>query len=170
MSAKDEAELLAAWVDATVEAEAPPAALRARLLDSVAGPGRFGALAAALGRVADLGAEAVAALLAKVDQAAAWRDAPFAAGVRYFHFTPGPGAACVEAGFVRLRPGARFPRHEHLGREVTFVLDGLLHDRGQVHGPGSVVEAMAGTEHDYSAGPGRDLVIVSLNGGVDYLA
>jgi quercetin dioxygenase-like cupin family protein len=163
----DDAELFSAWVDATVDAEAPPPALRGRVLESVAGPGRFAPLAAALGRVTDLGAEAIAALLAKIDDAAAWSDAPFA-GVRYFHFTPGAGAPVVEAGFVRLTPGARFPHHKHLGREVTFVVDGLLEDRGQVYGPGSVVESAAGTEHDYTAGPGRDLVIVSLHGGVEY--
>ncbi|HVU49664.1 MAG TPA: cupin domain-containing protein [Polyangia bacterium] len=165
----DDSELFSAWVDATVEAEAPPPALRARLLASLAGPARFAALAAALGRVTDLGAEAIAALLAKVDDPAAWSDAPFP-GVRYFHFTPGAGAAVVEAGFVRLAPGARFPHHRHLGHEVTFVLDGLLEDRGQVYGPGSVVESAAGTEHDYSAGAGRDLVIVSLHDGVEYRA
>jgi len=50
------------------------------------------------------------------------------------------------------------------------VVDGLLHDRGRVYGPGSVVESAPGTEHDYTAGPGRDLVLVSLHGGVEYLA
>jgi len=163
----DDAELFTAWVDATIAAEAPPPALRARLLASVAGPGRFAAIAGALRRVTDLGADAVAALLAKIDDAAAWSDAPFP-GVRYFHFTPGLGAAVVEAGFVRLAPGARFPHHKHLGHEVTFVVDGLLEDRGRVYGPGSVVESDAGSEHDYAAGPGRDLVIVSLHGGVEY--
>jgi quercetin dioxygenase-like cupin family protein len=162
-------ELFSAWVDATVDAEAPPSEVRARLLASVAGPGRFAALAAALGRVTDLAGDAVAALLAKVDDAAAWSDAPFP-GVRYFHFTPGPGAAVVEAGFVRLAPGARFPHHKHLGREVTFILDGVLEDRGRTYGPGSVVESAAGTEHDYTAGPGRDLVLVSLHSGVEYRA
>src|SRR5262250_2455360 len=102
----DDAELFAAWVDATVDAEAPPPGLRGRLLEGVAGPGRFAALAGALARVTDLGAEAVVALLAKIDDAAAWNDAPFP-GVRYFHFTPGAGATVVEAGFVRLAPGAR---------------------------------------------------------------
>jgi putative transcriptional regulator len=169
MSTRDAgAALFSAWVEATIDAEAPPPALRRRLLDGVAGPGRFALLADALGRFTDLGAQAVAALLGKVDDDTAWADAPFP-GVRYFHFTPGAGATAVEAGFVRLRPAARFPRHRHVGREVTLVLDGLLEDRGQVYGPASVVESAPGSEHDYTAGPGRDLVIVSLNGGVDYL-
>jgi putative transcriptional regulator len=172
MSTGDDADaLLAAWIEATVAPEAPPADLRRRLLASVAGPARFGALADALGGVTELGGAALGALLAKVDDAAAWSDAPFP-GVRYFNFAPGPAAvaAGLEAGFVRLAPGARFPRHRHLGVERTFVLDGLLEDRGQTYGPGRVVEAAAGTEHDYAAGPGRDLVIVSLHGGFELLA
>jgi quercetin dioxygenase-like cupin family protein len=168
MSARDAEELFAAWVDGTIEAEAPPPSLRARLLDTLAGPSRFAPIAEALGRVTALGADAVAALLAKVDDAAAWVDSPIP-GLRFFHFAAGPGVAVVEAGFVRLRPGARFPFHQHRGHEVTFVVDGLLEDRGQVYGPGSVVESAAGTEHDYAAGPGRDLVIVSLHNGIEYL-
>ncbi|HEY2730100.1 MAG TPA: cupin domain-containing protein [Polyangia bacterium] len=169
MKTPDEAALFSAWVEATVDVVAPPPALRRRLLDDLAGPARFGLLAGALGRVADLGAEAAWALLRKVDELAAWSDAPFP-GVRYFHFEAGAGAGAVEAGFVRVQPGARFPRHRHVGREVTFVVDGLLHDRGKVYGPGSVVESAPGTDHDYTAGPGRDLVLVSLHGGIEYLA
>jgi quercetin dioxygenase-like cupin family protein len=164
----DDGELLAAWVEATVDAEPPPPALRRRLLETVAGPGRFAPFVAALGRITDLGADAVGALLAKIDDAAAWTAAPFP-GIGYFHFEAGARAAAVEAGFVRLAPGARFPHHRHVGREVTFVVDGRLQDRGQAYGPGSVVESEPGTEHAYTAGPGRDLVIVSLHGGVEYL-
>jgi putative transcriptional regulator len=167
VAARDDGELLAAWVEATVAPEVPSAALRRRLLESAAGPGRFAAIAAALGRVTDLAADAVAALLGKIDDARAWTEAPFP-DVRYLHFNPGAAVAAVEAGFVRMAPGARFPHHKHLGHEVTFVIDGLLHDRGHVYGPGSVIESAAGSEHDYAAGPGRDLVIVSLHGGVEY--
>ena len=107
-------------------------------------------------------------MLAKIDDAATWIEAPFP-GVRYFNFTPGATAGAVEAGVVRLGPGARFPRHRHLGREVSLVLDGLLEDRGAVHGPGSVVEAELGSAHDYAAGPGRDLLLVSVHGGFEIL-
>jgi quercetin dioxygenase-like cupin family protein len=167
MSGPDNGGVFAAWVEVRIDPEAPPAALRRRLLESVAGPGRFAPLSAALGRATDLANDAVAALLAKIDDAAAWTDAPFP-GVRYFHFRPGAAVTAVEAGLVRLAPGARFPHHKHLGREVTFVLEGLLHDRGHVYGPGSLIELDAGSEHEYAAGPGHDLVIVSLHGGIEY--
>jgi len=70
---------------------------------------------------------------------------------------------------LRGRPGARFPHHRHLGHEVSLVLDGLLEERGQVHGPGSIVKAERGTAHDYAAGPGRDLLLVSVHGGFEIL-
>ena len=62
-----------------------------------------------------------------------------------------------------------FPRHRHLGAETTFVLEGVMHDRGKVYGPGAIVSSTAGTAHDYRAAAGRDLVILSVHGGVEYL-
>jgi hypothetical protein len=44
------------------------------------------------------------------------------------------------------------------------VVDGVMHDRGQVYGPGSVLESATGTA---SAGAGRDLIIVSLHQGFE---
>lgn len=160
-----EARLLAAWAEANVAAVAPPAGLRARILGDLDGIARFKSVAEALRRFVDLGAEAVEGLLRKIDDAAAWGEG--FPGIRYFHFTPGPALAGAEAGFVRLEPGATFPHHRHLGPERTFVLDGIMQDRGEVYGPGSIVESAAGTAHEYTAGPGRDLIIVSLHKGFE---
>lgn len=162
---EDEA-LLAAYADAVVVPERPPADLRARLLEELAGPQRFRLLVPALARFADVTADALDDLLHKVDDAAGWIDG--LPNIRYFHFTPGPAAQAAEAGFVRLAPGAVFPRHKHLGVERTFVLDGVMQDRGRIYGPGSVIESTAGTDHDYTAGPGRDLLIVSLHNGYEF--
>lgn len=164
----EEALLLAAWAEANATPVAPSAALRGRILGSLAGVGRFSAVAEALRRFVDLGAEPVAELLRKVDDPSAWLSGlPGMTGVRYFHFTPGRAAAGAEAGFVRLEPGATFPHHRHLGPERTFVLDGMMHDRGQLHRPGSVIESATGTAHHYTAGAGRDLIIVSLHNGFE---
>ncbi|HVY39800.1 MAG TPA: cupin domain-containing protein [Polyangia bacterium] len=167
MSADDDAledALFAAWAEANVIAESPPAAARARLLDALSGAGRFQPLLAALGRLTDLGADALSAVLSRIDQAASWTEG--APGVSYFHFTPGPGAPAPAAGIVRVRPGAVFPRHRHLGPEVGFVLDGVLVENGQRHAAGSVIESAVGSEHEFAAAPGRDLLIVSLHGGI----
>ncbi len=157
----------AAWAEARGLAQPPPAAARARLLEAVGGVGRFRPLVGALARLTDLGADALDAVLRKIDEAGSWIEG--APGVAYFHFTPGPGAASPAAGLVRVRPGATFPRHRHLGHEVSLVLDGvLIDDAGTRHTPGACLESAAGTEHAYAAGAGRDLLLVSLHGGIAF--
>lgn len=164
---QDEDALFVAWAEANIAAEPPPPSARARLMDALDdGVGRFQPLLAALGRLTDLGAVALSAVLGRIDDAASWIDG--SPGVSYFHFTPGPGAPTPAAGIVRVRPGATFPRHRHLAPEVSFVLDGVLIESGRRHGPGSVVESASGSEHEYTAGPGRDLLVVSLHGGIAF--
>jgi hypothetical protein len=164
---RDDDDLFAAWVAAHAAEEAPPAGGRARLLDAVAGIGRFAPQLDGIARLADLAGEALFALLRRIDEPDGWNDGP--PGIRYFHFSPGPAAAAPEAGVVRMRPGALFPRHRHVGGEVSLVLEGILiDDAGDRHGPGSVLSSAAGSEHAYGAGPGRDLVLISLHGGIAF--
>ncbi len=164
---RDDDDLFAAWVEANATEETPPAPARARLLDAVAGVGRFAPQLETIARLADLAGEALFALLRRIDEPDGWIDGP--PGIRYFHFSPGPTAAAPEAGVVRLRPGALFPRHRHLGDEATVVLEGLLiDDDGNRHAPGTVLSSAAGSEHAYTAGPGRDLVLVSMHGGIAF--
>jgi anti-sigma factor ChrR (cupin superfamily) len=62
-----------------------------------------------------------------------------------------------------------FPRHLHRAGEVTFVIDGLMNDGDRLYGPGSMVEAGPGTSHEYrSAGVGRDLILLSRHGGIEF--
>ena len=163
----DDDELFAAWVEASGLEEAPPTRARARLLDAVDSSGRFALMLEAIHRLTDLAGDALAALLRRLDEPGGWIEG--APGVHYFHFSPGPAAAAPEAGIVRLRPGATFPRHRHIGDEVSLILDGvLIDDAGRRHGPGSVIPSAAGSEHAYTAGTGRDLVIVSMHGGIAF--
>ncbi|HLK92376.1 MAG TPA: cupin domain-containing protein [Polyangia bacterium] len=165
---ESDALLLAAWAEANLTPVTPPAELRARILGGLGGIERFRSVTEALRRFVDLGADAVAELLRKVDEPAAWSTGlPGLPGIRYFHFSPGAAANGAEAGFVRLEPGATFPHHRHLGPERTFVVEGVMHDGGRVYGPGSVLDSAAGTAHHYTAGPGRDLVIISLHNGIE---
>jgi putative transcriptional regulator len=158
---------LAAWAEQRVAESTPSPELRRRLLQTIAGSGRFGPFVPRLRRLFDLGAQTAADLLAQVDGAADWIEA--APGVRYFHFAPGSSVGQLEAGIVRLRPQATFPRHRHRGPELTLVLEGTLIDRGQAHGAGRVVESATGSEHDYTAGPGRNLILASLHSGIDFV-
>jgi len=159
-------EAVAAWAQLRVKAETPPPALRQRLLDTIGSVDRFRPFFASLGRLFDLTEGAVREVLARVDQSVGW--SVFPGGARYFHFLPGPAMAGLEAGVVRMAPGTTFPRHRHRAGETTIVLDGVMYDRGQVHGPGAVIEAEPGSSHDYRAGAGRDLLLVSRHGGIDF--
>lgn len=46
---------------------------------------------------------------------------------------------------VKLEPGARFPRHRHLGIEESIIIEGDCHVNGEVLMPGDYRRAMAGT-------------------------
>ena len=163
----DDRLLFLAWLEANAAPEAPPAGGRARLMDTVAGIGRFAPQLDTIARLADLAGEALFALLRRIDAPDGWIDGP--PGIRYFHFSPGPTAAAPEAGIVRMLPGTLFPRHRHIGDEVGLVLEGsLIDDDGRRHGPGAVLPCPAGSEHAYTAGPGRDLVLVSMHGGITF--
>jgi len=160
-------EAVAAWAELRVKAETPPPALRQRLLDTIGSVERFRPFFAPVGRIFDLAEGAVREILARVDEAVGW--SVFPGGARYFHFLPGPSMAGQEAGVVRMAAGTTFPRHRHRGGETTIVLDGVMYDRGQVYGPGAVIEAEPGTIHDYRAGAGRDLILLSRHGGIEMI-
>ena len=162
-------QALAAWAGATVGAAAPSPGLRRRLMATVASVERFSPFFETLRRTFDLGAVALGELLRRVDAPGGWQEAPMP-GVRYFHFQAGPALAGFETGVVRVAPGATFARHRHRGPERTFVLDGYVEDQGRVHGPGAMLEMPAGSAHDYRALPGRDLIVVSIHGGIDFEA
>lgn len=157
-------EDLAIAATAGLEPLAPSS--RERLVASAGGPQRFAAFVPTIMRLFDLGAEAVRALLARIDDASSWESSPIA-GVRLIHFAAGPAVAASDAGFVAIDAGLRFPRHRHLGAEVGVVLEGTLHDEGRVHRAGEVVEWPADSVHEYQAGPGRDLILMVAHSGID---
>ncbi len=160
-------EALAAWAREAAGQLAPRSAIRRRLLETVGGIGRFHPFFDAVRRTFDLGAAAIDELLRRVDGGTGWVEG-LAPGVRYFHFAPGPAAGAVECGIVRVAPNATFPRHRHRGPERTIVLDGVAHDGGRRHGPGAVLDWPAGSAHDFTAGPGRDLIVASRHAGIDF--
>ena len=159
-------EAVATWVGHSVKPERPPAAVLQRLLRTLEGPDRYRPFFAALQDMFDVTEATLRKVLARADEAAGWS---LHGEARFFHFAPGPRMATQEAGVVRMAPGVVFPRHAHRGGEVTFVIDGLMNDQGRLYGPGSMVEAHPGTTHDYrSAGVGRDLLLLSRHGGIEF--
>jgi quercetin dioxygenase-like cupin family protein len=149
-------DALAALGATEVEADAP--ALRGRLLASVGRVGRYGRFADRLARLFDLPVEKVVKLIAKLDDPKAWQ--PWLDGVQMIPVVPGPAYEGAAAGFGRLRPGARFPLHDHNGDETTVVLDGGFRnlDDGTEVWRGEELWRPAGTEHEFLVLEGRDCI------------
>ena len=144
----------------------PSKRTRARLLDALAGPDRFSPFFELLARKFDLAVDAIRTLLAGVDDPSAWEEGPFA-GLRLIHFSAGPAVTASDTGFVRLAAGMEFPRHRHVDKEMTIVLEGTMIDNGRTYGPGSVVEWDADSVHVYYAGPERDLLMMVTHSGIE---
>lgn len=160
-------DAVAAWVGQAIKPERPPGALRQRLLRTLDGADRYRPFFGAIQNIFDISETMLRGMLARIEEAAGWS---YHGDARYFHFEPGPLLAGQEAGVVRMAPGVVFPRHLHRGGELTFVLDGLMNDRDRLFGPGSLVEAEPGTTHDYrAAGVGRDLILLSRHGGIEFV-
>lgn len=64
------------------------------------------------------------------------------------------GAENCAMHIIRMRPGARLPRHRHAGREITLVLDGFFADVSGTHKRGDILIMDAGTVHAPRAGDG----------------
>jgi putative transcriptional regulator len=54
----------------------------------------------------------------------------------------------VEASLIRLKPGAKVPRHDHDGEELTLVLSGVFSDGRDEYQRGEVCEAGPGVAHE----------------------
>lgn len=140
----------------------PDASLRARLLASTeslaVNVARF---AAQVAELYDLSLDAARELLARVDDAAAWR--PTMPGIDCLRVKPGAKHAGVECNLVRIAPGTRFPWHRHVGEEVSLVLHGGAHmSDGTDLLPGDVLTVGEETEHDFVIEDGGDCCIVAV--------
>ena len=78
-----------------------------------------------------------------------WRELPF----EYFRegvtvhwlFKGGPVEPSV--AILNYQPGARVPRHRHIGLETIIVLDGIQSDENGDYARGSIMLNPVGTEH-----------------------
>jgi quercetin dioxygenase-like cupin family protein len=153
---------LLALCDGLPEIE-PPASLRARVLEDAVLPSRFGRFAEQVAELLDVGLDKARELLARIDDPAAWsHELP---GVSFLWVEGGPRVAQAVRGFVRVQAGLEFPHHEHLGDEVTLVMQGAFedHDRKRVFRPGEVDHMRQGTSHGFRVVPdGPDLLKLAV--------
>ena len=138
---------------------APSADLRARLLASADAPSRLARFADRVAELLDVGLDKARELLARIDDPSAWEEQ--LPGVSFLWVEGGPRVAAAVRGFVRVRAGLDFPDHEHLGDEVTLVLQGGFEDpeRKLVCRAGDIDRMPTGTAHGFRA----------LAGGTDLL-
>jgi putative transcriptional regulator len=144
--------------------ERPEPAARTNLLVSLpdeSGP-RLASVADRVARFFEVSVERARALLALVDLPAAWTRGP-ADGVNLIHLEAGPRYAGVDAGFVRLAPGATFPYHRHVGGELVLLIEGTFtEDDGTVVRAGEGQDLAAGTCHSFTATPDAGCILAVL--------
>jgi putative transcriptional regulator len=113
-----------------------------------------------------------------LDLAGAPREVPDLASIEWNEVVPGvrvhvlreDPARRLVACLVWASPGARHPRHRHLGDEVILVLQGALADECGSYGPGAVCRSREGSIHSEVALPGDDCVCYVLYyGGLEML-
>jgi anti-sigma factor ChrR (cupin superfamily) len=122
---------------------------RDRVLAQLQPYARFARFEAAVAELLQLSAADAAAALKRVDDPAAWLEQ--APGVSYLPVASGPNAGFFLTGFLRVAAGMEFPEHEHLGEEITLVLQGAFEESvsGRLFRPGEPSYMPAGSRHTF---------------------
>jgi putative transcriptional regulator len=149
----------------------PPDALRARIFAAADRAAPYRRFLAPFARCFDLSDGPLHALLARMDDPAAW-TAGLREVVAFLHFDAGPGlrteAGTPHCGIARMRTGARIPAHRHTAREITFVLRGTLSDdRGRIFEPGDVLDMPPGSSHALAIAGEEDALVAVLLSGIE---
>jgi anti-sigma factor ChrR (cupin superfamily) len=81
-------------------------------------------------------------------EALEWRD--LFPGVKYAPWREDP-ARNMRGWIIWAKPGARSPRHRHLGAENVLVLQGALKDDRGIYGAGRICRSREGSVHSEEA-------------------
>lgn len=159
-ASKDDA-VLARLSDA-LEPEAPPASLRAALLQRLHTDQRYTPFCREVSLAFGIAESAVLAAFGRIQEPHAWQPGLW------------PGSTCLttpelaQAGAIiaRVAPGTLIPSHRHEVREQTYVLDGVLVEDGARRvTAGQLLVAEPGSRHALAVdGPGDCLVVFSDRG------
>lgn len=117
----------------------PPAALKARVMQSLATPSSK-APAVLPGKLP------TGLAFARAADDSGWKALPIpGAFIKLLSFEPSRGYAVL---LGKLGPGVRYPAHINAGPEDFLILTGDLHVSGQRLGPGDFHHADAGSQHE----------------------
>lgn len=130
---------------------------------------RFGAIIDRVASFFEVTRERAKRLLALIDEPTAWTRGP-AEGINLIDLQAGPRFAGADPGFVRVRPGATFPHHRHVGGELVLVIQGgFVEPDGTVYRAGGGQDLAVGTSHYFTALPGEDCILaVIIWDGLDF--
>lgn len=132
---------------ATLASEVVRPDARTHLLGSLDPYARFARFESEVARILDLPLSEAAAALRRIDDPSAWQ--PQTPHIAYLPVASGPGAGFFLSGFLRVDAGHELPEHEHLGEELTLVLQGAFVDSasGTRFLPGEPALMLGGTRH-----------------------
>lgn len=127
-----------------------------------------GACLSRLARLFDLDFHQISRVVHGLARRDLWEPTPLPT-VRTLHFQGGPRVAHADNGFVWFGAGTLFPRHRHVGEEITIVVTGrLILEDGEVLGPGERLVLPNGSEHTFRIPDDEDCVCaVRLEGSVE---
>jgi quercetin dioxygenase-like cupin family protein len=153
-------EALAETLAESLGPEAPPPALKGRLLAAATtGPMRHAPFFDELARLFDLGVDAVVRILESAGSESRWEPGPHPA-IRLFHLEPGPALAGADAGFVRMPASFEWPSHRHTGTERVLILEGAYRETGgRIYRAGDIHEMGPNTEHGFTVLPDSPLLL-----------
>lgn len=149
-------------VAAGVPSTPAPPALWQRIEADLGQARPFSAFVARIASALAISAEAARAMLDRIDLGSAWSVGPSESS-RLYHIEPGPSMAGVVVGFVKVAPGTVFPRHTHHGEELVVVLQGGFRDEdGTIVRAGQEARKAAGTNHEFTALPDKELLYLAV--------
>jgi hypothetical protein len=113
-----------AEASAALEVEAVSSAGRLRALAALDPYDRFARFEGAVARILDVPLAEAEAALRRIDDPQAWQQQT--PNIAYLPVACGPQAGFFLSGFLRIDAGFELPEHEHLGEELTLVLQGAF--------------------------------------------
>jgi hypothetical protein len=145
-----------------LEPGVPEPGVRARLLGALRTRERWAPFAAEVASAFGLELAAAREALARIHDPSAWVPG----------FWPGsrllitPQLMRAQTVVSALPPGIRISRHRHTGRELTYVLDGVLLENGaQRHTTGALLDMQGVSEHEISVPDDSECLVVFSSRG-----
>lgn len=117
-------------------------------------PLRYAPFFGRLSQLWEISEDRVRSELRRARDARSWTPS-FLPGLRVFDIDAGESPTRFKARLLKFAPGARFPKHEHLGPENVLVLEGAYTD--------GEVEVHAGDEQATEAGREHELRILGAS-------